>query len=55
MHVACLWGNLEAAETLVKAKADVNAQNNFNGATPLHCAATENTRLLPPLCTSWCS
>eukprot|EP00292_Cryptomonas_paramecium_P004838 CAMPEP_0113679436 /NCGR_PEP_ID=MMETSP0038_2-20120614/10634_1 /TAXON_ID=2898 /ORGANISM="Cryptomonas paramecium" /LENGTH=513 /DNA_ID=CAMNT_0000597449 /DNA_START=20 /DNA_END=1561 /DNA_ORIENTATION=- /assembly_acc=CAM_ASM_000170 len=44
LHVACLWGNAEAAQALVTAKADINAQNNFSGATPLHCAATENAR-----------
>ena len=44
LHVACLWGNIEAAQALVTAKADLNAQNNFSGASPLHCAATENSR-----------
>ncbi len=44
LHVACLWGNVEAAQALVTAKADLNAQNNFSGASPLHCAATENSR-----------
>ncbi len=44
LHVACLWGNIEAAQALVDAKADLNAQNNFSGASPLHCAATENSR-----------
>eukprot|EP00281_Chroomonas_sp_CCMP1168_P019083 CAMPEP_0206237766 /NCGR_PEP_ID=MMETSP0047_2-20121206/14442_1 /ASSEMBLY_ACC=CAM_ASM_000192 /TAXON_ID=195065 /ORGANISM="Chroomonas mesostigmatica_cf, Strain CCMP1168" /LENGTH=529 /DNA_ID=CAMNT_0053662227 /DNA_START=21 /DNA_END=1610 /DNA_ORIENTATION=- len=44
LHVACLWGNVESAQELIKAKADVNLQNNFSGGTPLHCAATENDR-----------
>lgn len=26
------------------AGADINATNNFNGGTPLHCAANENER-----------
>uniref|UniRef100_A0A6U4TQ13 Uncharacterized protein n=1 Tax=Hemiselmis andersenii TaxID=464988 RepID=A0A6U4TQ13_HEMAN len=44
LHVACLWGNFEAAEVLLKAGADVNIRNNFSGGTPLHCAAAENDR-----------
>uniref|UniRef100_A0A7S0VMP5 CobW C-terminal domain-containing protein n=1 Tax=Hemiselmis tepida TaxID=464990 RepID=A0A7S0VMP5_9CRYP len=44
LHVACLWGNIEAAEELIKAGAEVNVTNNFSGGTPLHCAATENDR-----------
>mmetsp|Transcript_39343 Transcript_39343/g.77045 ORF Transcript_39343/g.77045 Transcript_39343/m.77045 type:complete len:531 (+) Transcript_39343:99-1691(+) len=44
LHVACLWGNIEAAEELIKAGADCNVTNNFSGGTPLHCAATENDR-----------
>mmetsp|Transcript_40624 Transcript_40624/g.101618 ORF Transcript_40624/g.101618 Transcript_40624/m.101618 type:complete len:156 (+) Transcript_40624:198-665(+) len=44
LHVACLWGNFEAAEVLLKAGAEVNVRNNFSGGTPLHCAAAENDR-----------
>mmetsp|Transcript_7861 Transcript_7861/g.19095 ORF Transcript_7861/g.19095 Transcript_7861/m.19095 type:complete len:439 (+) Transcript_7861:55-1371(+) len=44
LHVACLWGNIDVAKVLVKAGAQVNAINNFSGAAPLHCAATENER-----------
>lgn len=42
--MACLWGNIDVAKVLVKAGAQVNAINNFSGAAPLHCAATENER-----------
>lgn len=30
-----------------RAGADINATNNFNGGTPLHCASTENDRCVP--------
>ena len=38
LHVAALWGNLEACEVLLKHNANTNAQNRINGATPLHSA-----------------
>jgi ankyrin repeat protein len=38
LHVASLWGNVEAVEMLLYYGADVNAQNRINGATPLHSA-----------------
>lgn len=44
LHVACLWGNIDVAKVLVKSGAAVNAVNNFSGAAPIHCAATENER-----------
>jgi hypothetical protein len=36
LHVACLWGNFEAASCLVKNNADVNKKNQLSGGTPLH-------------------
>jgi len=36
LHVACLWGNFEAAACLVKNAADVNKKNDLSGGTPLH-------------------
>ena len=36
LHIAALWGNVDALNTLIAAGADLNAQNIFNGATPLH-------------------
>ena len=38
LHVAALWGNISAVEMLLKYRADPNAQNTINGATPLHSA-----------------
>lgn len=38
LHVAALWGNLDAVEMLLKHNANPNAQNKINGATPLHSA-----------------
>lgn len=38
LHIAALWGNVEAVEELLKQKAEVNARNSLTGATPLHCA-----------------
>jgi len=44
LHVACLWGNFESADLLVKKGANVNLPNSFNGATPVHCCAQDNER-----------
>lgn len=38
LHIAAIWGNVEALEELLKHTAEVNAQNTMTGATPLHCA-----------------
>ena len=38
LHIAALWGNIDAVTTLLKYKANTNAQNRINGATPLHSA-----------------
>lgn len=40
LHVACLWGNFEAAACLVAAGADVNKANKLTGGTPLHIVCT---------------
>jgi len=40
LHVACLWGNLAAADCLIKNNADVNKTNDLTGGTPLHIAVT---------------
>ena len=38
LHVACLWGNPEAARMLLDNGADVHRTNNISGGTPLHVA-----------------
>lgn len=38
LHVACLWGNIDAAGCLIANKASVNACNDLTGGTPLHIA-----------------
>jgi ankyrin repeat protein len=44
LHVACLWGNVDSAKALIDLKANIDAQNDFNGGSPLHCAADGNPR-----------
>ncbi|GFR46743.1 hypothetical protein Agub_g8366 [Astrephomene gubernaculifera] len=39
LHVAALWGNLEAVKALIELGADVNITNS-RGSTPLHFAAS---------------
>lgn len=39
LHIAAIWGSIEAGTVLLNAKADVNAPNRMRGSTPLHCAA----------------
>jgi hypothetical protein len=46
LHVACLWGNVDAVKALISVKANLNAQNNFSGGSPLHCAAAGNPRFV---------
>ena len=41
LHVAALWGHVEAAQALLQLGAFVNAPN-FTGATPLHMACSKN-------------
>lgn len=36
LHIACLWGNVEAAKALLEEGASVSMQNTISGATPLH-------------------
>ena len=36
LHVACLWGNVEAADCLIRNSADVNKANGLTGGAPLH-------------------
>ena len=38
LHIATLWGNVEAVQALLEHNADVNAKNKMTGATPVHCA-----------------
>lgn len=38
LHVASLWGSLDAATELLHAGADPNARNRITGASPLHMA-----------------
>lgn len=44
LHVASIWGNCEAAQLLIDAGADVDAQNQF-GVTPLASAVGKDTSL----------
>lgn len=39
LHVAALWGNIEAATVLISHGAPLNVQNSLSGATPLHMVA----------------
>lgn len=36
LHVASLWGNIEAVQALLSHSANVKAQNQITGASPLH-------------------
>jgi len=38
LHIASMWGNVEAVELLINAGADVNAQNVIAQMAPLHSA-----------------
>jgi len=46
LHVACLWGNVEAVETLLSLNAPPTLQNRITNGTPLHCAVQS---MKPPL------
>mmetsp|Transcript_19425 Transcript_19425/g.26958 ORF Transcript_19425/g.26958 Transcript_19425/m.26958 type:complete len:385 (-) Transcript_19425:67-1221(-) len=37
LHIAALWGHVEALEVLIEVGGDCNAANRMTGATPLHC------------------
>ena len=39
LHIATMWGSIEAARALLAALADVNKANHLRGSTPLHAAA----------------
>jgi len=36
LHIAALWGNVEAVTALLSVSANTNAQNRITGGTPLH-------------------
>ena len=38
LHIAALWGSLDAGRALLEAGAKIDAQNTLSGATPLHMA-----------------
>ena len=40
LHVACLWGNAEAAICLISNNANVNKTNSLTGGSPLHITVT---------------
>ena len=44
LHVGSIWNATEAAEALLELGADINAQNDLIGATPLHMAAMRGRR-----------
>jgi len=44
LHVASLWGHVEAVEILLELGANVHATNQITGATPLHCAVQGTKR-----------
>ncbi|CAJ1380247.1 unnamed protein product [Effrenium voratum] len=39
LHIAAMWGSIEAAKVLLEARADPNTPNRLRGSTPLHAAA----------------
>eukprot|EP00401_Gymnodinium_catenatum_P028588 CAMPEP_0117497066 /NCGR_PEP_ID=MMETSP0784-20121206/20984_1 /TAXON_ID=39447 /ORGANISM="" /LENGTH=451 /DNA_ID=CAMNT_0005292063 /DNA_START=163 /DNA_END=1518 /DNA_ORIENTATION=- len=39
LHIAGLWGSIEAVKALLELKANPNAENNLRGSTPVHAAA----------------
>jgi ankyrin repeat protein len=44
LHIACLWGNIDAVQALLSHSADIKAQNRITGASPLHsCAQSSKT------------
>jgi ankyrin repeat protein len=43
LHVAAIWGDVEAIRLLVQAGADINALESF-GYTPLHQAAEQGKK-----------
>jgi hypothetical protein len=43
LHIAAIWNALDALRCLIKAGADVNAQNSLRGSTPLHAAASRGS------------
>ena len=45
LHIAALWGNLQACETLLQNSAKLNVRNSLSGATPLHMAAASSKDL----------
>lgn len=45
LHQAAYWGETEITELLIKAGANVNAENNGKGWTPLHSAAVSGGML----------
>ena len=51
LHLAARDGQVEIAQALITAGADVNAQNN-SGYTPLHRATNGNTEIAQALITA---
>ncbi|CAE8736341.1 unnamed protein product, partial [Polarella glacialis] len=39
LHIAAIWGSVEAAQALLELGANPNAANQLRGSTPLHAAA----------------
>jgi len=46
LHIAALWGHHESVQALVEKGANVNAQNDMTGATPLHMVAQSHKATL---------
>ena len=48
VHIAALWGSLDALSLLIAQGADLNIQNSFSGATPLHFLASRDDHAVQP-------
>ncbi|GAX17375.1 uncharacterized protein FisN_5Hh013 [Fistulifera solaris] len=50
LHIACLWGHVEAVTALLELGAPVNAQNRLGNSTPMHMAvAGRNPETIGPV------
>ena len=47
LHIAAIWGSVEALKQLLRFKADCNAQNTISGATLLHSLMMSKNGTIP--------